>query len=85
MLTDDILARYHMLPLTGYKERFGDTTETERVFYSTFLTQTDYVAAKLSEAAYLGQAPDEDYTEVLAARQYAREEINKLKGVQNGS
>ena len=79
MLADEILARYHMIPLTGYKERYGDTDETERVFYSTFLTQTDYVAAKLAEAAYLGQTPGEDYTEVLAARQYAREEINKLQ------
>ena len=84
MLTDEILARYHMIPLAGYKAMLGNTTETELTFYETFLTQTDYVAAKLSEAAYLGQAPDENYTEVLAARQEAREEINKLKGVQNG-
>ena len=79
MLTDEILARYHMIPLAGYKALFGDTAETERGFYSTFLAQTDYVAAKLAEAAYLGQAQNEDYTEVLAARQEAREEINKIE------
>lgn len=68
-----------MIPLYRYKERYGDTAETERGFYSTFLAQTDYVAAKLAEAAYLDQAPNEDYTEVLAARQAAREEISKIE------
>lgn len=79
MLTQELLTRYHMLPLTSYKERYGDTAETERCFYETFLTQTDYVAAKLAEAAYLKQAPDEDYTAVLGARQEARNAINKLQ------
>ena len=25
MLTQELLTRYHMLPLTSYKERYGDT------------------------------------------------------------
>lgn len=75
MIPDSLLARYHMGGMQDY-EKIGMPAQ---FFYQTFLTQTDYVAAKLSEAAYLGQAPDEDYTEVLAARQYAREEINKIE------
>lgn len=80
MIPDSLLARYHMGGMQDY-EKIGMPAQ---FFYQTFLTQTDYVAAKLAEVAYLKQAPDEDYTEVLAARQEAREEINKLKGVQNG-
>ena len=80
MISDALLARYHMPTLAAYIDRH----KSAGGFYATFLAQTDYVAAKLAEAAYLGQTPNEDYTEVLAARQEAREEINKLKEARDG-
>lgn len=46
--------------------------------YKAFLSQTDYVACKIAEAQFLGKTLDEDYTEVLQARQYARDKINEL-------
>ena len=78
MLTDEILNRYHMIPLSGYKELFGDTPETELTFYQTFLEQTDYVPAKLAEAAYLRETVDTKYDVVLQYRKEARESINAL-------
>lgn len=71
---------YFMIPLAGYKERFGDTPETEFTFYQTFLEQTDYVPAKLAEAAYLGKTVDPKYDVTLQYRQEAREAINALRG-----
>jgi len=44
----------------------------------TFLIQTDYVANKIAEALYLGEEIDEDYSEVIQARKYARTKINEL-------
>ena len=60
--------------------RFWDTPETEFTFYQTFLEQTDYVPAKLAEAAYLGKTADPKYDVTLQYRQEAREAINALRG-----
>lgn len=53
MISDALLARYHMPTLAAYIDRH----KSAGGFYATFLAQTDYVAAKLAEAAYLGQTP----------------------------
>lgn len=79
MLTDDILARYHMIPLAGYKERFGDNIDTEIGFYQTFLIQTDYIPLKMMEAQLTGEMLTEDYSAVLQYRKLARGEINRLQ------
>ena len=49
-------------------------------WYNTFLIQTDYVANKIAEALYLGEELDNDYTDVLQARKYARQKVNELRG-----
>lgn len=46
-------------------------------YYLIFLRNTDYIPNKLIEAQVLG-AKCQDYNDVLAARQFAREEIDKL-------
>ncbi len=66
--------------LEEYRQDYGDTPETEALYYRTYLTHTDYVAAKLAEAVYMGGAVDKDYTEVLQKREYARQRINELEG-----
>lgn len=69
---------YIMPELSEYKEQFGDTKSTELMYYQTYLNQTDYVACKLAEAAYSGQVVAEDYTDILAQREVARQKINNL-------
>lgn len=71
MITDEMAARFHLPPLKDY-------THTESDYYHSFLCASDYVAAKLSEAAYLHEQT-EDYTDVIEARKYARHKINELK------
>lgn len=62
----------------------GDTFENHPLdLYLKFLSLTDYVACKIAESQFLGTALDEDYTEVLMAREYAREQIRLLE-VTNG-
>lgn len=50
----------------------------EREFYEFFLTQTDYVAAKLIEAQVLG-VECQDYTDILMARDFSRKRINEIQ------
>lgn len=68
-----------MPPLEWYLERHGDTLDTRMTYYRTYLIQTDYVAAKLAEQAYLGLPVDEKYGAVLKQRAKARAEIEKLE------
>ena len=77
MIPDSLLARYHMGGMQDY-EKIGMPAQ---FFYQTFLTQTDYVAAKLAEAVYLGQTVDPKYAAILQYRQEARDAIGAL---QNG-
>lgn len=72
-----------MPPLERYIEDFGDTPDTRMTYYRTFLMQTDYVAAKLAEATYLGTPVDEKYRAVLEQRAQARAEIEKLEAETN--
>jgi hypothetical protein len=67
--------RYHI-----DKMFFGDNL---LFLYQTFLIQTDYIPNKIVEAQALGTTLEEDYTEILQAREYAREQIRLLE-VTNG-
>mgnify|MGYP003303376845 CR=1 FL=1 len=77
MISQEILKKYNMKTLEEYKEDFGDSANTELLFYQTFLIQTDHIPNKIIESQALGNTP-EDYTEILTYRQYARDEVNKL-------
>ena len=72
-----------MQPLEWYLKRYGDNLDTRLTYYRTYLIQTDYVAAKLAEAAYLGTAVDDKYRAVLEQRAQARAEFEKLEAVNN--
>ena len=58
-------------------EMIDKTKEGQIFYYQTFLNQTDYVVNKIIESNILGKET-KDYTEVLKARQFARDEINRL-------
>lgn len=79
--SDEILKKYSMKSLEEYKQRFGDSIETEIEFYQTFLIQTDHIPNKIIEAQIMGAKID-DYTEILQLRQNARKEINKLRNAE---
>lgn len=64
----EILEAHNMTSLDNYKEIFGDTIDTEKTFYQTFLLQTDYICNKIVE----GVATWEDYAEEKEARAFAR-------------
>lgn len=73
MITNEMAARFHLPPIEEYPH-------SASVWYHTFLIQSDYVANKIAEAAYLGEEMEEDYTDVLLARKYARQKINEIGG-----
>ena len=94
MIPTELLKKYHMAVLEEYKQIFGDNIDTERVFYETFLKQTDHIPAKLFEAFIETMTSDNvsignmikflkdvktEYADVLAARKTAREEINRIE------
>lgn len=66
-----IAAKYHLPAVEDYPF-------SELEYYQTFLIQTDYIANKIAEAAYLGEDVNEDYTEILQARKFARQMVNQL-------
>ena len=72
MISENVLKKYPMF------EMIDKTKEGQIFYYQTFLSQTDYVSNKIIEAKVLGKET-EDYTEVLEARQFARDEINRLE------
>ena len=49
MIPKEVLMKYNMLTIEGYKEVFGDRDFTEENFYQTFLTQTDHVTSEILE------------------------------------
>ena len=79
MINEKLLKKYNMKPLIKYENDFGKSKDTEITFYRTFLIQTDHIPNKIIEAQILGETV-EDYTEILNARKFAREQINKLNG-----
>lgn len=70
MISNEIVERFHLFPIEKYHHSTRD-------WYYTFLCQTDYIPAKAMEAQLLGDSID-DYTEILEARKYAREQINAI-------
>lgn len=76
MISNELAAKFHLPPIDEYPF-------PELDWYHTFLIQSDYVAMKVAEAIYLGKQPDEDMTEIIAARDYCRQKINELE-VQEG-
>lgn len=75
MISNELLAKYHMLPFEECMERHPGEEET---FWKTFLLQTDHVPAKMMEAQLTGETLEEDYSEVLEARKLCRRKINEL-------
>lgn len=78
MFSEELLRKYNMATLEEYKEIFGDDVEVKIDYYRTFLIQTDHIPNKIIEAQVLGLEVD-DYKEILECRQYARDEINRLR------
>ncbi len=70
---------FQMPPIETYFDRHGDTLETRIAYYQTYLTHTDYVAAKLAEAAYIGEKLGENYSKIIDCRKAARKRINELR------
>ena len=65
--------------LERYIATFGDSVNTRITYYRTYLMQTDYVAAKIAECAYLGQPVEDKYNAILTRREEARQAINQLQ------
>ena len=68
----EILEKYNMKSLEEYKEDFGNSADTEKMFHKTFLIQTDFIPNKILE----GVATSEEYADELYYRELARQQIN---------
>ena len=79
MISKELLKKYEMLELKDYEEIYGTSKETKLTFYDTFLKATDYLAIKLAE----GLISKEDKAEEFEARQFCRDEINRLESEEN--
>lgn len=76
MIDAKLAAKYSLPPIEEYP--FG-----ERDWYWTFLVQSDHDALKAVEETILGTAKrGTDATELLTARQEARQMLEKLEGAQ---
>ena len=76
-ISKELLERYHVGTAEFYTALSGgNESEGLKILYQTFLIQTDYIPNKIIEAQVLGETLDEDYTEVLQARKYARMQLN---------
>ena len=73
MIPNDLALKYHLPSVDNYPFPEID-------WYETFLKQTDYIANKIAESIYLGEELDDDYSDVIAARKFARNKINELRG-----
>ena len=86
MIPKELLEKYSMGDMEDY--------ESEHTFYQTFLIQTDHIPLKIIEAyiTYMVENNvnvgnmkrffadvEEQYGEVLEARKFAREEINRIE------
>lgn len=56
MIPIEVLNKYNMVSLEEYKLFDGDTPDTERMFYETFLIQTDHIPLKIFENFIEGMA-----------------------------
>lgn len=73
MIRNELAAKFYLPPIEEYPF-------PEQDWYKTFLSQSDYVIIKIAEATFLGKEIDEDYSEVIEARKYARQRLNELQG-----
>lgn len=78
MIPDDILQRYHIGSAESYAAFEGSLQGGKIAFYHTFLMHTDYIPNKIIEAQALGVPIDQDYTEILQARAFARAQLSML-------
>lgn len=76
MIPITLVQKYGVMTLEKCIEIFGDSTDTERTFYQTFLMKTDHISLKLIE----GSVSSADVAEELKYREIARQEIARLKG-----
>lgn len=76
------LHHYHMATLAEYRRTFSSLSaaDVELDWLETFLIRTDYQITKAAECQLLGQPVPEEIETLIAARQEARERINKLEG-----
>ena len=72
MVPKEIYEKYNMASLEEYKNEFGDSFDTEKMFYETFLIQTDFIPNKILE----GVATSEEYADELYYREVARQQIS---------
>ena len=70
MISTELAQRFNLPPIEKYHHPARD-------WYYTFLCQTDYIPAKAMEAQLLGESI-EDYSDVLEARRWCREQINAI-------
>ena len=78
MIADYILQRYHIGAIEDYAALERSLKAGEETMYRTFLLHTDYIPNKIIEAQALGTPLDQDYTEILQARAYARQRLSEL-------
>lgn len=76
-ISKDILEYYGMATLEEYIAEFLE--QGEEMFYSKFLNKTDYIPNKIVEAKILGEDIEDDYTELLNCRKFARQKLNRIK------
>lgn len=76
MIPAELVQKYEMATLEKCIEMFGESANTERTFYQTFLRQTDHIPLKLIEGSILSA----DVAEELKYREIARQEIAKIEG-----
>ena len=78
MIADYILQRYHIGAIEDYAALEGSIKAGEETMYRTFLLHTDYIPNKIIEAQALGIPIDQDYTQILQARAYARQKLSEI-------
>ena len=72
-MTKELAEKYHLPPIEEYP--FG-----ERDWWETFLLQSDRDALHALEISVLGtKGTNENYTELLAARAEARQELERIE------
>lgn len=76
MIPVALVQKYDMVTLEKCIEMFGESANTERTFYQTFLMRTDHIPLKLIE----GSVSSADVAEELKYREIARQEIARLEG-----
>lgn len=79
-LTEKQLQKYHMNTLEQFLQDFGESVDTERRYYETFLIRTDHIVIRAAESLLLGELTSiTDYLEIVKARRSARSRINELE------